>query len=153
MSNDRALQTVLELRQRQEDESLRMWTDAKNAVISFEKQIEQLNQFEKIYTDEMQLKSQQGLALNMYSTYQQFIEKLDKIRTRQIAGLEQLKAQMERARLNYLEKQKQRKIIEKLIEKHRLEKIKLEAKAEQKLADELTSSKQARILIEKMRGS
>ncbi|MGN0916457.1 MAG: flagellar export protein FliJ [Succinivibrio sp.] len=153
MSNDRALHTVLELRQRQEDESLRMWTDAKNAVISFEKQIEQLNQFEKIYTEEMQLKSQQGLALNMYSTYQQFIEKLDKIRTRQIAGLEQLKAQMERARLNYLEKQKQRKIIEKLIEKHRLEKIKIEAKAEQKLTDELSSSKQARILIEKIRGN
>lgn len=149
MSGDKALLLVLDLRKKEEDSALEMWTDAKNAVINFERQIEQLKQFEKIYENEMTVKSKNGMDMNMYMSYQQFLSKLDKIKIRQEAGLIQLQNQEERAKQNYLDKQKRRKIIESLLEKHKQERLFREAKAEQKLTDDIVSSKQARLLMDK----
>ena len=75
MSGDKALLLVLDLRKKEEDSALEMWTDAKNAVINFERQIEQLKQFEKIYENEMTVKSKNGMDMNMYisSFYQSLI--------------------------------------------------------------------------------
>ncbi|MGN1281016.1 MAG: flagellar export protein FliJ [Succinivibrio sp.] len=148
MSSDKSLLLVFDLRKKEEDKALEMWTEAKNAVASFEQQIEQLKQFEKIYQNEMAGKSRNGMDMSMYFTYQQFLEKLENIKLRQEAGLVQLKEQEGRARSNYLEKQKQRKIIESLLEKHKRQRLLAEAKAEQKLTDDIVSSKQARILME-----
>lgn len=149
MSGDKALLLVLDLRKKEEDSALEMWTDAKNAVINFERQIEQLKQFEKIYENEMTVKSKNGMDMNMYMSYQQFLSKLDNIKFRQEAGLIQLQNQEERAKQNYLDKQKRRKIIESLLEKHKQERLLKEAKAEQKLTDDIVSSKQARLLMDK----
>ena len=149
MSGDKALLLVLDLRKKEEDSALEMWTDAKNAVINFERQIEQLKQFEKIYENEMTVKSKNGMDMNMYMSYQQFLSKLDKIKIRQEAGLIQLQNQEERAKQNYLDKQKRRKIIESLLEKHKQERLLKEANAEQKLTDDIVSSKQARLLMDK----
>lgn len=71
------------------------------------------------------------MDMNMYMSYQQFLSKLDKIKFRQEAGLIQLQNQEERAKQNYLDKQKRRKIIESLLEKHKQERLLKEAKAEQ----------------------
>jgi len=149
MSDDKALHLVLDLRQKEEDKALEMWTDAKNSVINFQRQIEQLVQFEQIYVNEMQNKSLNGLDMMTFNSYQQFIDKLAKIKLRQEAGLVQLQLQEVRAKDNYLDKQKQRKIIESLLEKHKRDRLLKEAKAEQKLADDIVSSKQARILMER----
>ncbi|NLK84844.1 MAG: flagellar export protein FliJ [Aeromonadales bacterium] len=149
MSDDKALHLVLDLRQKEEDKALEMWTDAKNSVINFQRQIEQLVQFEQIYVNEMQNKSLNGLDMMTFNSYQQFIDKLAKIKLRQEAGLVQLQQQEVRAKDNYLDKQKQRKIIESLLEKHKRDRLLKEAKAEQKLADDIVSSKQARILMER----
>lgn len=149
MSDDKALLLVLDLRKKEEDKALELWTDAKNAVINFQKQIEQLVQFEGIYQRELEAKSRQALDMQAYLSYQQFIEKLSKIKLRQEAGLVQLQQQEQRAKDNYLEKQKQRKIIETLLEKHKLQRRIKEAKAEQRLTDELVCSTQARALIDK----
>lgn len=149
MSGDKALLLVLDLRKKEEDSALEMWTDAKNSVINFERQIEQLKQFEKIYENEMTVKSKNGMDMNMYMSYQQFLSKLDKIKIRQEAGLIQLQNQEERAKQNYLDKQKRRKIIESLLEKHKQERLLKEAKSEQKLTDDIVSSKQARLLMDK----
>ena len=149
MSDDKALLLVLDLRKKEEDSALEMWTDAKNAVINFERQIEQLKQFEKIYENEMTVKSKNGMDMNMYMSYQQFLSKLDKIKIRQEAGLIQLQNQEERAKQNYLDKQKRRKIIESLLEKHKQERLLKEGKAEQKLTYDIVSSKQARLLMDK----
>lgn len=147
MSSDKALLLVLDLRKKDEDKALEMWTQAQNAVVSFQKQIEQLKQFEQIYIQEMNVKSNNGVSMTTFMSYQQFISKLEGIKRRQEAGLVELEAQEKRAMDNYLEKQKQRKIIDSLLEKHRNERLALEAKAEQKLTDDIISSKQARILM------
>ncbi len=149
--SDKALNLVLDLRKREEDEALELLLEAQNNVASFERQIAQLKEFENIYIEEMKAKSQFQLDMGTYLAYQQFINKLERIKERQEAGLVKLQEQENRARSNYLDKQQQRKIIESLIEKHRLERERLEARAEQKLSDDIVSSKQARLLIEKMK--
>ena len=110
-NQDKALLLVLDLRKKEEDAALQQWTDAQNSVHNFEKQIEQLISFQKIYADEMEVKARTSMDMNMYFSYQQFIDKLDKIKIRQEEGLLQLKAQEERAKQNYLQKQQARKII------------------------------------------
>ena len=75
MSDDKALLLVLDLRKKEEDKALELWTDAKNAVINFQKQIEQLVQFEGIYQRELEAKSRQALDMQAYLSYQQFIKK------------------------------------------------------------------------------
>lgn len=149
--SDKALNLVLDLRKREEDDALELLLEAQNNVASFERQIAQLKEFENIYIEEMKAKSKFQLDMSTYLAYQQFINKLETIKERQEAGLVKLQEQENRARSNYLNKQQQRKIIESLIEKHRLERERLEAKAEQKLSDDIVSSKQARLLIEKMK--
>ena len=149
--SDKALNLVLDLRKREEDDALELLLEAQNNVASFERQIAQLKEFENIYIEEMKAKSKFQLDMSTYLAYQQFIDKLETIKERQEAGLVKLQEQENRARSNYLDKQQQRKIIESLIEKHRLERERLEAKAEQKLSDDIVSSKQARLLIEKMK--
>lgn len=147
--SDRALNLVLNLRKKEEDEALELWGESKKAVASFEQQIAQIKQFAQMYVDEMQAKSQNNFDMGSYMTYQQFILKLENIKERQEIGLIRLKEQEARARDNYLKKQQARKVIEMLLEKHKKERILKEMKADQKLSDELVSSKQARILIEK----
>ena len=149
MSSDKSLLLVLDLRKKAEEESLRMWSDAKKAVQSFKDQLAQLEQFAKIYEVEMQSKSKNGLDMTMYQSYVQFLDKLEKIKIRQENGLKQLEQQEQRAQQFYLEKQKERKIIESLLEKHKIQRRIKEAKAEQKLADDLVSSKHARLVLEK----
>jgi len=148
MSSDKTLLVVLDLRQREEEKALEMLTEAHNSVVAFEQQIAQLKEFETIYVNDMVEKSKNNVDMGTYMSYQQFIAKLETIKERQEAGLVQLQEQENRARHNYLEKQKQRKIIESLLEKHRLQRLAAEAKSEQKLNDEVVSSKMARRLIE-----
>ena len=148
MSDDKALHLVLDLREKEEQDALEMWANAKNQVANFQKQIEQLEQFEAIYQNEMEIKSRNTIDMNMYFSYQAFIDKLSKIKQRQELGLVQLQEQEERAKQNYLEKQKQRKIIESLLKKHQYERMVKAAKAEQKLTDDIVSSKMARPLME-----
>ena len=76
------------------------------------------------------------MATSAMISYQSFIAKLDVVIDRQEEDLERLRANSHRLELIYLDKQKERKIIESLIEKHRLEAQRKELKAEQKLNDE-----------------
>ena len=149
MSSDKSLLLVLDLRKKAEEDALRMWSDARKAVQSFKDQLAQIEQFAKIYEVEMQSKSKNGLDMTMYQSYVQFLDKLEKIKVRQENGLKQLEQQEQRAQQFYLEKQKERKIIESLLEKHKIQSRIKEAKAEQKLADDLVSSKHARLVLEK----
>ena len=83
MSDDKALYLVLDLREKEEQDALEMWANAKNQVANFQKQIEQLEQFEAIYQNEMEIKSRNTIDMNMYFSYQAFIDKLSKIKQRQ----------------------------------------------------------------------
>ncbi len=149
MADDRALRLVLDLRQKEEDKAQEEYAKALSAIASFERQIAQLQEFFKTYADELAGSTQQGMDINIYRSYQGFLNKLDQVTKRQEQALETMRGRAENLRLEYLEKQKARKIIESLLEKHRIEQARKEAQAEQKLTDDLVSSKQARILIDR----
>ena len=78
MSDDKALHLVLDLREKEEQDALEMWANAKNQVANFQKQIEQLEQFEAIYQNEMEIKSRNTIDMNMYFSYQAFIQRSNK---------------------------------------------------------------------------
>ncbi len=149
MADDKSLKMVLELRQREEDEAQEAYAQAQIAVRTFEHQLEQLKRFARMYSDEMAGKTSGGMDINVFRSYQNFLDKLEVIEKRQQQALENVRRQEAARREEYLEKQKRRKIIESLLEKHRQEELIREAKAEQKLTDDIVSSKQARVLMEK----
>ncbi len=144
-NNDRALLKVLDLRKSEEEQALEFYQHALGAVANHEEGIKKIIEFRENYISDM---SKKGATSNFdalqYAAYQSFIEKLYKIEKKQIQELEMLKRDAERKRLFYLEKQKRRKIIESLLEKHKQQRIKAELVAEQKLLDEYVVSMTAR---------
>lgn len=144
-NNDRALLKVLDLRKSEEEQALEIYQNALVAVANHEEGIKKIIEFRENYISDM---SQKGATSNFdalqYAAYQSFIEKLYKIEKKQIQDLEMLKRDAERKRLFYLEKQKRRKIIESLLEKHKQQRIKAELVLEQKLLDEYVVSMTSR---------
>lgn len=140
MSQDRALQLVLDLRKKQEQEALEHYSAVMQKVNYFKDQIQKVREFKQNYIDELNNLGQKGFAANVYLSYQNFLDKLDNIIEKQSKELSLLEQQAKAKQLEYFEKQKQRKIIESLLEKHRLNRIALENKREQKLLDEFVTS-------------
>ncbi|MCR5536548.1 MAG: flagellar export protein FliJ [Succinivibrio sp.] len=148
MADDRALHLVLDQRKKEEDEAREQFVQAHQAVLSYEQQLQQLRQFHAMYLNELQQKTQGGMDMNIFTSYQNFLVKLKSIEKRQELGLYKLQDQEKRMQQEYLKRQQRRKVIESLLERHRQEALALEARAEQKLTDDIVSSKAARALIE-----
>lgn len=144
MAQDRALSLVRDKRQSDEEKALEEWTFSKNQVASYEDQIKQVEEFRVSYIRDMETEGRNGFTGTKLLAYQAFIEKLDNIAAKQKVELERLKMLVEQKRQIYLTKQKERKIIESLLEKHKIKRLKAEQKAEQKLLDEFAVVKYAR---------
>ena len=144
MAGDRALSLVRDKRQRDEEKSLEDWVFCRNQVTNYEAQIKQVEEFRLSYIAEMQNEGRQGLTGTNILAYQAFIEKLDNIALKQRQELERLKMLTEQKRQIYLTRQKERKIIETLIEKQQQKRLKEEQRREQKLLDEFVVSSYSR---------
>ena len=127
---------MLEKRQSDEEKALEDWVFCRNQVTSYEKQIKQVEDFRMSYIAEMQNEGRMGLSGTKILAYQAFIEKLDNIALKQRQELQRLHMLTEQKRQIYLTRQKERKIIETLLEKHRIKRMKEEQRREQKLLDE-----------------
>lgn len=140
MAQDRALNLVRDKRQSDEEKALEDWIYCENQVANYELQIKQVEDFRLNYIAEMQNEGRKGLTGTKILAYQAFIEKLDNIAIKQRKELERLKMLTEQKRQIYLSKQKDRKIIETLLEKKQQMRLKQEQKKEQKLLDEYVVS-------------
>lgn len=140
MAQDRALNLVRDKRKSDEEKALEDWIYCKNQVANYELQIKQVEDFRLNYIAEMQNEGRKGLTGTKILAYQAFIEKLDNIAIKQRKELERLKMLTEQKRQIYLSKQKDRKIIETLLEKKQQMRLKQEQKKEQKLLDEYVVS-------------
>lgn len=136
MAQDRALSLVRDKRQSDEEKALEDWTFCRNQVANYEAQIKQVEEFRIGYIRDMETEGRSGFTGTKLLAYQAFIEKLDNIAAKQKVELERLKMLTEQKRQIYLTRQKDRKIIESLLEKHKMKRLKAEQKAEQKLLDE-----------------
>lgn len=144
MAQDRALSLVRDKRQSDEEKALEDWVNCKNQVTNYENQIKQVEEFRLEYIRNMENEGRNGFTGTKLLAYQAFIEKLDNIAAKQKVELERLKMLTEQKRQMYLTRQKERKIIESLIEKHKQKRIKAELKAEQKLLDEFAVAQYSR---------
>lgn len=144
MANDRALNLVRDKRQSDEEKALEDWVFTRNQVANYENQIKQVEAFRRSYINDMEIEGRNGLTGTKLLAYQAFIDKLDNIAIKQQQELERLKMLTEQKRQMYLVKQKERKIIETLIENNRQKRLKLEQKREQKMLDEFVVSSYTR---------
>lgn len=144
MANDRALNLVRDKRQSDEEKALEDWVYVRNQVANYENQIKQVEAFRRSYINDMEIEGRNGVTGTKLLAYQAFIDKLDNIAIKQQQELERLKMLTEQKRQMYLTKQKERKIIETLIENNRLKRLKLEQKREQKMLDEFVVSSYTR---------
>lgn len=144
MANDRALNLVRDKRQSDEEKALEDWVYVRNQVANYENQIMQVEAFRRSYINDMEIEGRNGVTGTKLLAYQAFIDKLDNIAIKQQQELERLKMLTEQKRQMYLTKQKERKIIETLIENNRLKRLKLEQKREQKMLDEFVVSSYTR---------
>lgn len=144
MPEDRALHLVLDKRQHDEEKAFEDWVFCRSQVAMFEQQIKQVEDFRFNYIGEMENEGRNGLTGNKLLAYQAFIEKLDNIALKQRQELQRLQMLTEQKRQFYLNRQKDRKIIETLLEKHRIKRQKEELKREQKLLDEYVVSTYSR---------
>ena len=127
-----------------EEKAFEDWVFCRNQVAMFEQQIKQVEDFRFNYIGEMENEGRNGLTGNKLLAYQAFIEKLDNIALKQRQELQRLQMLTEQKRQFYLNRQKDRKIIETLLEKHRIKRQKEELKREQKLLDEYVVSTYSR---------
>lgn len=144
MAADRALGLVRDKRQRDEEKALEDWVYCRNQVTNYEAQIKQVEEFRLSYIAEMQAEGRQGLTGTKILAYQAFIEKLDNIAIKQRQELKRLEMLTEQKRQLYMTRQKERKIIEKLIEQQAQKRLKAEQRKEQKMLDEFVVSSYSR---------
>lgn len=139
-NNTKSLLLVLDLRKKEEDDALQRLSLSINKVRLLQSQIEQVEIYKQEYIKNLNFSDQQLINPIYINNYRSFIDKLEDILKKQLQELEILKLDEQRKREFYLLKQKNRKIIEKLLEKKRQEALKKELKAEQKLLDEYVVS-------------
>ncbi|MDO4676178.1 MAG: flagellar export protein FliJ [Anaerobiospirillum succiniciproducens] len=144
MAADRALSLVKDKRQRDEEKALEDWVFCRNQVSNYENQIRQVEEFRMNYISEMQAEGRNGLTGTKILAYQAFIEKLDNIAVKQRQELKRLEMLTEQKRQMYMTRQKERKIIEKLIEQQTQKRLKEELRKEQKMLDEFVVSSYTR---------
>ena len=144
MAADRALSLVKDKRQRDEEKALEDWVFCRNQVSNYENQIRQVEEFRMNYISEMQAEGRNGLTGTKILAYQAFIEKLDNIAVKQRQELKRLEMLTEQKRQLYMTRQKERKIIEKLIEQQTQKRLKEELRKEQKMLDEFVVSSYTR---------
>ena len=144
MAADRALSLVKDKRQRDEEKALEDWVFCRNQVSNYENQIRQVEEFRMNYISEMQAEGRNGLTGTKILAYQAFIEKLDNIAVKQGQELKRLEMLTEQKRQLYMTRQKERKIIEKLIEQQTQKRLKEELRREQKMLDEFVVSSYTR---------
>lgn len=144
MAADRALSLVKDKRQRDEEKALEDWVFCRNQVSNYENQIRQVEEFRMNYISEMQAEGRNGLTGTKILAYQAFIEKLDNIAVKQRQELKRLEMLTEQKRQMYMTRQKERKIIEKLIEQQTQKRLKEEMRREQKMLDEFVVSSYTR---------
>lgn len=134
----KALLLVYERLQDQEEKARNVYLAAKNAEANFERQLDALNQYRSIYSNELQERGNKGVVSTLtFEHYTSFINRLDKISTEQLDGLKKIRKETQDKYDKYKELEAKRKAIELLLEKQKNAKLKKQEIQEQKMSDDL----------------
>jgi flagellar FliJ protein len=134
----KALLLVYERLQDQEEKARNVYLAAKNAEANFERQLDALNQYRSIYSNELQERGNKGVVSTLtFEHYTSFINRLDKISAEQLDGLKKIRKETQDKYDKYKELEAKRKAIELLLEKQKNAKLKKQEIQEQKMSDDL----------------
>jgi len=134
----KALLLVYERLQEQEEKARNVYLAAKNAEANFERQLDALNQYRSIYSNELQERGNKGVVSTLtFEHYTSFINRLDKISAEQLDGLKKIRQETQDKYDKYKELEAKRKAIELLLEKQKNAKLKKQEIQEQKMSDDL----------------
>lgn len=134
----KALLLVYERLQDQEEKARNVYLAAKNAEANFERQLDALNQYRSIYSNELQERGNKGVVSTLtFEHYTSFINRLDKISAEQLDGLKKIRQETQDKYDKYKELEAKRKAIELLLEKQKNAKLKKQEIQEQKMSDDL----------------
>lgn len=136
-----ALLLVYEQREKQVDQALKVYQEAKNALFEQRNQLQNLHQYRRQYIAQLSEKGSQGLTISTLGKYQQFIVQIDQGLSNQQSSLVKYEYAVQEAKRKWTESQIAHKALGLLLEKKALEKIKLEDKKEQQLSDEFATFK------------
>jgi flagellar FliJ protein len=134
----KALLLVYERLHDQEEKARNVYLAAKNAEANFERQLDALNQYRSIYSNELQERGNKGVVSTLaFEHYTSFINRLDKISAEQLDGLKKIRKETQDKYDKYKELEAKRKAIELLLEKQKNAKLKKQEIQEQKMSDDL----------------
>ena len=136
MLRSQRLAVVLSLEERKEQEALERMGEARKLVEQQRQQIENLNQYQQEYRDQIR-SSQQGVVdVRRLQSWQAFIAQLDQVIAQQQKQLDQAEKVFETRRSEWQEAYERKRGMEKYIESCRLQEQREQDVREQKLADE-----------------
>ena len=132
------LQTLLNLAQSKNEEAKRRLGQLNKQQHDAQAQLEILHQYRREYQERMQSASLGGMNPALLKNFQEFIYKLDAAIAQQTKAVEQSRLSMQLGRSEFTSTQRKLKSFDTLQQRHVETQIKVQAKQEQRTADEHT---------------
>lgn len=132
----RALHLLSDRLQEAEDRAAKNLAQAQQEEQRYLQQLDALNEYRQIYSQQMLDKGVTGLNSSQFHQYHAFINKLDQTSLAQQKGLQKARQVVRQKRDEWLELQQRRKAIGILLDKQAAKEQLKQAKQEQKQADE-----------------
>lgn len=134
------LQMVVEIEQKKEDKMAGDYGRAQSDLAEHKDRLEALITHKKDYINDVLVQGAAGLKSQKLTQFQSFIAKLDNACAVQQEKVSVAEKVVEQRKAIWLGQRRKRKAIESLIEKQKLAKLTLEAKAEQRMFDEFATN-------------
>ncbi len=132
---------VAKLEQEKEDKLAREFQQAQQNLEQNKQKMQGIESYRMEYLTQMRNEANQGMKINSYGHYQQFISKLEEAVKQQSEVIRTAFKVVNQRRTLWLEQQQKRKAVEMLIEKHRAAEQAKADRAEQALLDEVATQK------------
>lgn len=135
------LQMVARLEREKEDKLARDFQQAQQNLEQNKQKMQGIESYRMEYLTQMRNEASNGIGINSYGHYQQFISKLEEAVKQQSEVIRTAFQVVHQRKQLWLEQQKKRKAVDMLIEKHQLAAQAKANKAEQALLDEVATQK------------
>lgn len=134
-----ALEFLLEQAKENENKAVMALGQARTELQNYYHQIEQIEQYRLDYCQQLVDRGKSGLTASAYGHLQRFLNQLDETLSKQRQAENHFKQQVANCEQHWLERRKQRRSYEWLIEKKQHDALVLQEKRDQKMMDEFST--------------
>ena len=139
MSAIQPLLLVLEAAEKARDEALSLLEGGQRQYDAARQQAQSLNDWRRDYQQRWQKQFQQSGGMEIMRCYQDFMHRLSDAQTEQDRRVEQARVQMERCRLDLIERERRVAAVSQLIDRRHAEQRRVEQRQDQKATDEIAA--------------